>query len=187
MTFFGWLDFQTTGSHERLDSILEVALIVTDEDLVEQTAITLIVNPALSGQKDWADRLSDSAKLCLGDNGLLRDISTGVSLATADDALAQTVKRMTDEPIPLCGINVDGLARKFLSSQLRSLRRCFSYRSVDVLTVRRFLRDVCGRDDLMPTFADADQRMYRALQDLQDTLSEARIYRTYIDLIPEGL
>jgi oligoribonuclease (3'-5' exoribonuclease) len=180
-----WFDFQATGPNPRLDPVLEVALIVTDDELIEQTAITLIVNPALSGSKDWADRLDDTSKQRFDDNGLLRDISTGVSVTAAEDALAQTVKRVTGDRVPLCGIDIDARCRPLILGQMRGLASRFNYRTIDVLSIRRFLRDVAGRDDLMPTFADADQKLHRALSDLQDTLSEARIYREYLNLIPE--
>lgn len=184
---FCWIDLETTGLNPRLDHILEVALVVTGADLEEQTAFTLVVNPALDGHKAWADRLDDPVKQMHEASGLLRDISTGVSLRSAEDALLQTLDRFKGDRYILGGLNIERLERPFIDAQLRRLARRLSYRSLDVLAVRRFLRDVCGRTDLMPTFADADAKRHRALDDILDTLAEARIYRTYLDLIPGGI
>ncbi len=183
MEWFAWLDFETTGPDPRLDHVLEVALVVTSHDLIEQTAFTIIVNPSLDGNAGWEDRLDDERKVRYENNGLLRDITTGVSLRSAEDALVQTIKRVTADPLVLAGVHPEQ-ERAIAQARMRSMRPWMHWRSLDLTSVRRFIRDIGGRTDLIPTFADAD-RVHRALEDAQDAISEARVYRTYLDIIPE--
>jgi oligoribonuclease (3'-5' exoribonuclease) len=186
---YAWVDLETAGLDERSHPILEVALVVTGVDLIEIAALTLVVNPAVSGGRwaSWRDQMDSVVEKMHLDSGLAREVDFGVSLRTADEALAQTLDRLDlGDFFILAGSEVDRFDRRFIGAQLPRLASHLDpKRSFDVASLRRAFRDLAGRADLMPEVADSAQRTHRAMDDIQAHVTEARIYAEYLRLIPE--
>lgn len=182
-----WVDVETSGLDDRVDPILEVAVVVTGYDLVEQTAMNLIVNPEISSPKfkGWADLMDDTVRKMHTQSGLLRDVPFGVSARSAEEALCSVLDRVTDEPYIMAGSGIDRFDRRFLRSQMPRLAGRFTdTTSIDVGSVRRSLRDLGGREDLIPETALGSARLHRAMDDVQAYITEARVYAEYFGLIP---
>lgn len=183
---YAWVDIETTGLDPTRDSILEVALVVTDDELVEHTAISLVVNPELTPRwHAWRDRLdaTTEVKKMHNKSGLAREITYGgISHREAERALIQTLERV-GEPggFVLAGSNVGKFDFAFLREQMPRLAEALDGRTFDVGSVRHILHTL-DRHDLVP---DLSNKAHRAMDDIQSHISEARIYREYLRLIPE--
>jgi len=174
----------TTGPDPRLDHILELAIAVVDTQKLEKAGLNLIINPTLGRRgAGWEDRLDDQRKRDLTRSGLLRDVPYGVSPASAEDAMLAVLKPISeweDKFIP-AGY-ATGVHLAFLRESMSQLFRRFrSEPHLDVQSVRTLLQRA-GRDDLVPDIAA--ERRHRAWEDLQDAVSEMRIYSEYLSTIP---
>lgn len=174
-----WVDVKTTGPSPRLDHVLETAVVVTDNDLVAVSALSLIANPALGRHgARWEERMDEHIQALYGGCGLLREVSFAPSLAHVDEAMAAILKPFGEKMI--CAGYFPAVTRTFIREQMPGLSARLSDRLFDVMSVRRLVRDLAGRADLVPELV----RAHRAMSDVQDALTEARIYTSYISLVP---
>lgn len=174
-----WVEVKTTGPSPRLDHIMEVAIVATDADLVAVSALTLIANPALGRHgANWADRLDERSQRVYGQSGLLREIQYASSLAHVDEAMGAILKPLGDKFI--CAGYHPSLHRGFIREQMPGLSARLSDALFDVVSVRRLIRDLAGRPDLVPELP----RGHRASSDVQDALTEARVYTSYLSMVP---
>lgn len=174
-----WVAVETTGVSPRLDHILEVALVVTGPDLVAVSALSLITNPSLGRHgANWSDRMDERTQRLHTSTGLLREVQYAPSLAHVDEAMAAILKPLDDKFI-CCGYN-PSFHRSFVREQMPGLSSRLSDSSFDVVSVRRLIRDFASREDLIPELS----RAHRAMSNVQDALTEARVYASYLALIP---
>lgn len=126
-----WIDLETTGLDPAKESILELALVVTDNDLnvVSEWGEVLHWN----GDRERVDPVVDEMHQ---KNGLWDD--AGKSFATCEDAERRVLKVLERyvEPrtVPLCGSTI-GFDRVFLRRYMPKLERHFHYRNLDVSTL----------------------------------------------------
>lgn len=173
----------TTGLNPRLDPILELAIAVVDEKNLEVVGLSLIINPALGrGGSAWEDRLDDDRKRLLSRSGLLREVPYGVSPASAEEAMIAVLTPFDREDRFISAGYSPATHLNFLREQMGSLHRRFrADDQLDVVSVRTTLKRG-DRSDLIPEIAAS--RRHRAWEDLQDAVSEMRIYNEYLATIP---
>lgn len=185
---YAWVDIETTGLEPSKDAILEVALVVTDRDLIEVTAISFVVNPELTPRwKRWEERLEDApdVKKMHTRNGLLREVPFGgISHSEVERALIQTLDRFgSPGEFTIAGSNVGAFDLAFVREQMPVLASWFSGRPYDAGVLREALRNI-GRHDLIPETIIKDSRVHRAMDDIQASISEMRVYTEYLRAIP---
>lgn len=179
-----WIDLETSGLNPRLDHILEVSVVVTDTDLVELACLAMIVNPALGRHgQGWADRLDDKTKAMHTSSGLLREITYAPSLAHVDEAMVAILKPMATEEKYILAGHRPSFAHPFIKEGMPGLAARISDSYLDVISARRLIRDLAQRPDLIPDIA-VTGRAHRAMSDVQDAITEMRIYAQYLSLIP---
>jgi oligoribonuclease (3'-5' exoribonuclease) len=174
----------TTGPNPRLDHLLEVAVVVVDEKLVEVAGLAMIINPALGRHgAQWKERLDDQSRHTLANSGLLREIEFAVSPASAEEALRAVLKPYESGDLFISAGYAPMQTMTFLSDQMSSVARMFRLDvALDVASVRLVIERLAGRSDLIPDIGQ--RRSGRAMEDLQDAVSEARIYTGYLGLLP---
>jgi len=164
-----WLDLEMTGLDPANDSILEIATIVTDQDLNE-----LAVGPV------YAIRHPESVLLRMDDwntehhkaSGLWqRVLDSRVSLHDAErDTLEFLAEWTLPGASPLCGNSIcqDRL--------MPELERWFHYRNLDVSTVKELATRWAPavRDGLVK------QNRHEAQADIRESIAELRYYRSFM-------
>ena len=169
-----WIDLEMTGLDPARHTIVEIACLVTDDDLqliAEGPDLVVHASPEQLGDMD------DFVRTMHTKSGLLAEIEAStLSLA---DAGAQTLAFLQSHipearKVPLAGNSI-GTARRFLAAQLPEVENLLNYRSGDVSTIKelcRRWRPEVYRD--APTKAGG----HRALQDIRESVAELAYYRT---------
>jgi oligoribonuclease len=167
------MDLEMTGLEPARHVILEIATIVTDDDLaiVAEGPDLVVHQPdaALTAMDDYVAEMHAKS-------GLTEAVrASTVSLSEAGDRTLAFIKEHVPEPgvVPLCGNSI-GTDRRFLAVYLPEIENWLHYRSVDVSTVKELVRrwypDVrAGR----PKKVGA----HRALDDIRESIDELRYYR----------
>jgi oligoribonuclease len=171
-----WLDLEMTGLDVERHVIVEIAVLVTDDQLgpVDE-GIDLIVHQPPTALAE----MDDFVRTMHTKSGLLTEIeASSLSLAEAG-ALALDYERAhvpTTGTAPLCGNSI-GVDRRFLDRQLPELDRYLHYRSIDVSSLKELCRRwypavYKGRPGKVET--------HRALTDVLESIAELRYYREHM-------
>jgi oligoribonuclease len=171
-----WLDLEMTGLDPTRHAIVEIATLVTDDDLAlvaEGPDLVVHQPPAVLDMMDAPVRELHAA------SGLLPAIERStVSLEEAGRRTLAFLREHLPEAgtTPLCGNSI-GTDRRFLAAHLPDVDRHLHYRSIDVSTVkelaRRWYPDVFAR---LPE----KQGGHRALDDIRESVDELRWYRAHV-------
>lgn len=172
MKLMYWMDLETTGLTATVNSIIEAAIVVTDEKLRELSCFDVLITPPFMASWD------EPARLMHRESGLLDDLEAkGINHGVAEEALRDWMQgwRSQDEnqeAPPLCGSSVH-FDRSFLAIHMPALHSMFSYRNIDVSTVKelaaRWKPDVF---DSRPQ----DPKAHRALADARFSIEELKHY-----------
>ncbi len=168
-----WMDLEMTGLDPARHVIVEIATLVTDDQLeIVAEGPDLVVH-----QPDEAFvAMEDVVREMHTKSGLLDAISAStVSLAEAGEQTLAFVREHVPEPrtVPLCGNSI-GTDRRFLAVHLPAIEEHLHYRSVDVSTLKELARRwYPGVLEAAPRKATA----HRALDDIRESVAELRFYR----------
>jgi oligoribonuclease len=176
-----WMDLEMTGLDPARDVIVEIATLVTDDDLeIVAEGPDLVVHHAddvLAGMDPFVVSMHTKS-------GLLEAIRA--STLTLEEAGAQTLaflKQHATEPgtVPLCGNSI-GMDRRFLAAYLPEIEQWLHYRSIDVSSVKELVRR------WYPSVRAGRPRKagsHRALDDIRESVNELRYYREKVFLPKE--
>lgn len=167
------MDLEMTGLDHTRDVIVEIATLVTDDDLeiVAEGPDLVIHQPeeALAGMDQVVTEMHTSS-------GLLEAIrSSTITLAEAGAATLEFIRQHVPEPgtVPLCGNSI-GMDRRFLAAYLPEIEAHLHYRSIDVSTIKELARR--WYPDAL-TAAPKKATSHRALDDIRDSVAELRYWR----------
>lgn len=173
-----WMDLEMTGLEPSRDVIVEIATLITDDELnIVAEGPDLVVH-----QPDDVLAIMDPFVVEMHKrSGLLPAIKA--SSITLEDAGAQTlafIKQYVPEPrsVPLCGNSI-GTDRRFLAAYLPDIENYLHYRSVDVSSVKELVRR------WYPQVRSERPRkagQHRALDDIRESVNELRYYRDKVFL-----
>ena len=134
-----WMDLEMTGLDPATDVIVEIATLVTDDELeiVAEGPDLVVHQPptALAAMGDVVREMHTRS-------GLLPAIEAStIDLAEAGEATLAFIREHVPEPrtVPLCGNSI-GTDRRFLAAYLPDIENYLHYRSVDVSTVKELAR-----------------------------------------------
>jgi oligoribonuclease len=176
------MDLEMTGLEPERHVIVEIATLVTDDDLQVVAEGPDLVVSATAAE---LDAMSPLVRQMHTTSGLLAAIeASDVSLA---DAGAQTLAFLRSHiparaTVPLAGNSI-GTDRRFLAAQLPEIENWLHYRSVDVSTIK----ELCRRW-YPEALADAPAKRttHRALDDIKESVAELAYYRSAIFRRAEG-
>jgi oligoribonuclease len=159
-----WMDLEMTGLDPGRNVIVEIATLVTDNDLeLIDDGLDLVVHQpteALALMEDVVRGMHTSS-------GLLKEIEAStVSLEDAGARTLEYIKSHVSEPrsVPLCGNSI-GTDRRFLAAYLNDIEEYLHYRSIDVSSIK----ELAG--------APAKAGSHRALGDIRESVAELKYYR----------
>jgi oligoribonuclease len=174
-----WIDLEMTGLDIEQHTIVEIACIVTDSDLVAlDDGIDLVVH----ADADALSRMDDFVRRMHTKSGLLPLIeASDLDIAGAQAKVLDYVKTHVPAPssAPLCGNSI-GVDRRFLDRYMRELDGYLHYRSVDVSS----LKELCRRwyPEIYAKRPNKTEQ-HRALDDIRESIEELRYYREKL-LVP---
>ena len=166
-----WIDMEMSGLKPEADMILEVALVVTNQNLevVAEGPVHAVhqSNAVLDGMDSWNTATH-------GRSGLTDRVRTSrLSEAEVENDMLAFLERHVPAGVsPMCGNSICQ-DRRFLARCMPRLEAYFHYRNLDVSTLkelaRRWKPEVAG--------GFSKQARHEALADIYESIQELRYYR----------
>ena len=175
-----WMDLEMTGLDPTRNVIVEIATLVTDDDLrIVATGPELVIHQppeALAAMEPVVREMHTRS-------GLLELITAStVTLESAGKDTLDFIREHVPEPrsVPLCGNSI-GTDRRFLAAYLPEIENHLHYRSVDVSTIKELARRwYPSVIESVPKKATS----HRALDDISESVEELRFYREKLFVAP---
>lgn len=175
-----WVDIETTGLDPVTDLVLEVAVTVTDGDLVVLASGEWVIGHPSGvyfsgdGGIHYPAAMDPKIVAMHASNGLLREVASSMTTCTA--AEVEILRLLVDQAVgirqaPLCGNSVH-FDRAFLARHLPIVDRWAHYRHVDVSTLATLTR--IWWPDANPDTPDSP---HRAGPDVAASIESLRRYR----------
>jgi oligoribonuclease len=170
------MDLEMTGLDPARHVIVEIATLVTDDELaIVAEGPDLVVH----APDDALAHMEDVVRDMHSRSGLLDAIAASeLSLEEAGRRTLEFVKAHVPDArtVPLCGNSI-GTDRRFLAAYLPDIEEWLHYRSIDVSTVkelaRRWYPQAAAR-------APGKVGTHRALDDIKESVAELAYYRSTI-------
>jgi oligoribonuclease len=171
-----WMDLEMTGLDATTDVIVEIATLITDDDLEIVAEGPDLVVHATDEQLAGMDPVVVDMHTR---SGLLEQIKAStVTLEEAGAATLAFLQEHITEPrtVPLCGNSI-GMDRRFLVAYLPEIEEYLHYRSVDVSTIKELARRWYPKDlGGLTKGASA----HRAMDDIKESVTELRYWREHV-------
>jgi oligoribonuclease len=167
-----WIDCEMTGLDLEVDELVEVAVVITDYDLVPvDPGFDIVIRP---DQTAW-DHMNDFVREMHTSSGLIEEIPNGKSLAEAEYEVLEYILKFVPgaQSAPLAG-NTIGTDRMFLAKFMPRVDSHLHYRSVDVSSIKELTRHWFPR---IYFNAPAKNGGHRALADILESIRELQYYR----------
>lgn len=168
-----WLDMEMTGLNPDIDRILEVAVIITEDDLsvVAEAPVYVIHqdDALLNSMDNW--NTSTHTK-----SGLVAKVKESkLNEAQVEEALLDFFKKHIPEgTVPLCGNSVNQ-DRRFMFKYMPLLEKYLHYRTVDVSTFKELAKR--WKPDVYKAFKKKSK--HEALADIYESIEELKHYREH--------
>jgi oligoribonuclease len=172
------MDLEMTGLDHERNVIVEIATLVTDDELNLVAEGPDLVIGATSSQLEL---MEDVVRHMHTVSGLLPAISA--STMTVEEAAEETLAFVRAHVpaagvVPLCGNSI-GVDRRFLQEHAPELEGFFHYRSIDVSTVKELCRR--WRPDIYAG-RPHKQTAHRAMDDVRESVAELAYYKQHFFL-----
>ena len=168
-----WLDMEMTGLEPDRDRVIEIAMVVTDSQLVPVAqAPVLVVN-----QPDAIlDAMDDWNKSTHKRSGLVERVkaSTLTEAMVEEQLLAFLREHVPARTSPMCG-NTICQDRRFMARWMPRLEAFFHYRNLDVSVLKELARR--WRPEVLKGVVKLGK--HEALADIEESIAELRHYREH--------
>jgi oligoribonuclease len=177
------MDLEMTGLDHTSEVIVEIATLVTDDDLniVAEGPDIVVHQP-----DDVLQKMDPFVVDMHTRSGLLDQIrGSTITLADAGATTLAFIREHVPEArtVPLCGNSI-GTDRRFLAAYLPEIEEYLHYRSVDVSSVKELVRR--WYPDVL-TQRGWKAGTHRALDDIRESVSEMRLYRELVFCSPDAV
>lgn len=168
-----WMDLEMTGLDPSQHVIVEIATLITDDELNLVAEGPNIIVHATDDELSGMDKVVVEMHTR---SGLLEAIKA--STVTLEEAGAETLAFLKEHipeagTVPLCGNSI-GTDRRFLAVWLPDIENYLHYRSIDVSTLKELARrwnpDVVSK-------APHKAGGHRAMDDIKESLKELQYFR----------
>lgn len=170
-----------TGLDINIDELVEVAVVITDYDLVPvDDGFSIVIKP----DKSALDNMSEFVTAMHTESGLINELANGVTVAEAEYEVLEYILKYVPEhqSAPLAG-NTIGTDRAFLAKYMTRVDAHLHYRSIDVSSIKELARRWFPRAYYQ---APAKNGGHRALADILESIRELEYYRRIVFVHPPG-
>lgn len=168
-----WIDLEMTGLDPDKEKIIEIATIVTDQNLnvLAEGPVFAVHQP-----QDVLDAMDEWCTTHHGNSGLTqRVIESNVSDKEAEAATIRFLEQWVPKgKSPMCGNSI-GQDRRFLVRYMPDLHDYFHYRNLDVST----LKELVSRWKPQLTSGFSKKNVHLALEDIKESIDELAYYREH--------
>lgn len=169
-----WIDLEMTGLDPQRDFIIEIATVVTDQDLH-----VLAKGPVLAIRQspDALARMDAWNRKQHGESGLIDRVkeSSFDEASAEQETLAFLSRWIPPGESPMCGNSICQ-DRRFLARVMPDLEAFFHYRNLDVSTLKILAQR--WTPHLMDDFVKRGS--HQALNDILESIAELRFYRQHL-------
>jgi oligoribonuclease len=168
-----WIDLEMTGLNPETDRIIEVALVVTDQQLkvIAECPVRVVhqADDILNAMDSWN-------KATHSRSGLIDKVKASpLSEAQVEaEMLACLTPHLPSGASPMCGNSVCQ-DRRFLARYMPRLEAYFHYRNLDVSTLKELARR--WKPELLSGVSK--QGKHEALADIYESIQELAYYRQH--------
>jgi oligoribonuclease len=174
-----WLDMEMTGLNPDSDKIIEVAMIITDQDLniLAQSDVLVIHQP---------DSIMDNMDAWNTGTHQRTGLTAKVKAATLTEAEAEQqllhfmAQWLPEKTSPMCG-NTIHQDRRFMARYMPKLEAYFHYRNLDVST----LKELAKRWHPAVAKGVVKKGAHQALDDIIESIEEMKHYRAQFLKLPQ--
>ena len=172
-----WIDCEMTGLDLEKDALVEVAVVITDEQLnIVDPGIDIVIKPS----QEALDNMGDFVRKMHTDSGLIEEFDSGVSLEEAEATVLEYVKKYVPvKRTALLAGNSIGTDKEFLERDMPNLIDFLHYRVVDVSSIKELAKRWYHR-----TFEEAPEKHggHRARADILNPSRNSVLLRS----LPHG-
>ncbi len=169
-----WIDLEMTGLNPQKDQILEIATIITDNNLILiEEGPSLVIHC----DESYLDAMSPEVVALFAPSGLLKKVrESHISVQQAEDETLAFIKKhcASDESV-LCGNSI-WTDRMFLAAYMPHIVEILHYRMIDVSSIKEVVNRWYPND---PDAQFNKKETHRALADIRESIAELKHYRRY--------
>ena len=174
-----WIDLEMTGLDTDLDSIIEIAIIVTDSELNElATGPVLAIKQelrVLENMDSWNTRHHQESGLWD------RVLDDSVTMKEAEQQTLEFLSKWLKPGLsPMCGNSICQ-DRRFLHRLMPALEQFFHYRNLDVSTLKELVR--LWKPEIAAGLHKSSR--HQALSDIRESIEELRYCRQFMGVLGE--
>ena len=168
-----WIDLEMTGLIPERHRVIEIATLVTDQNLhvLAEGPVIAIKQPdeELAAMDEWNTRQH-------GGSGLTQRVRDSViGDAEAEAMTLEFLERWVPaRKSPMCGNSICQ-DRRFLARWMPGLEKHFHYRNLDVSTVK----ELCQRWAPKTAAGFSKESAHLAMSDIHDSIAELKYYREH--------
>lgn len=165
-----WIDLEMTGLDSRKHVIIEIASIVTDDDL---EIVAEGPNLAINHPEDTLSAIEAWSLQHHSESGLLDRVKASPhDCARAEEQTVAFLTKHCEKGVsPLCGNSV-WQDRRFLITYMPALEGFLHYRNIDVSSIKELVKRWYPS---LPTYKK--QESHLALSDIRESINELKYYR----------
>jgi oligoribonuclease len=168
-----WMDLEMTGLDPEDNVIIEIATIITDDELniIAEGPVIAVHQPDYE-----LDKMDSWNVKTHGGSGLVDRVKAStVSMAEAEKQTLEFVEQYVKKGhSPLCGNSIHQ-DRRFLVKQMPLLEEYMHYRNIDVSTLKELAKR--WKPSILPGFKKGGS--HKALDDILESIAEMKYYREH--------
>ena len=176
-----WIDCEMTGLDPEKDCLVEVAVVITNDQLeVLDAGLEVVIKP----RADSLANMNDFVRNMHTTSGLINELDNGLEIAEAEQLVLDYVKRFVPnaKDAPLAG-NTIGTDRMFLNRYMPQLDQHLHYRNIDVSSIKELSRRWYPRVYFQMPKKGGN---HRALADIMESITELKYYREAVFVAAPG-
>jgi len=177
-----WIDCEMTGLDVEKDSLVEIAVLITDSELkiLDEAGLSVVIKPRPDSLAQMGEYVTQMHK----ESGLLPLLADGLEIADAEQKILDYIKDFAPEvrTAPLAGNSI-GTDRMFLNRYMPKLDAHLHYRNIDVSSVKELTKRWFPK-----VYFQLPKKTggHRALADIRESIAELRYYRQTVFVSQPG-